>query len=79
MQVIDDLGQVLLRFVLTCHILEMDALRRRYIDLGLIATAHTEHHGVPASFFHELPAHVLTDCKEDQQWQDPGHEEAHER
>ena len=76
-QVIDDFGEVLLRLILTGHILEVDALRGRHVDLGLIA-AHAEEHAVATAPLHELAAEILADGEEDDERQDPGEEEAHD-
>ena len=65
MQIIHNLRQILLRFILTCHVRELDSLRRLYVYFG-IRLAHTEHHRVPAAtgFVHQTLIHKLADYHE---------------
>ena len=48
MQVIDDLRKVLLRFILTGNIAELDAFRGLDVNAG-VGFSHAEHHGIGAA------------------------------
>ena len=77
MQIIDDLGQVFLRLILTRHIAETDARGRLHVNLR-IALSHAEHHGVSAHFVHRPLIHPLADGHKDHNGQHPGNQKAHD-
>ena len=75
MQVLHNLGQALLGFVLARYIGEFDALGGFHIDLG-IALAQTEHHGIgPSGLIHHLFGHELSEADEQDHRQSPGEQE----
>ena len=79
MQVLHNLGQALLGFVLARHIGEFDALGGFHIDLG-IALAQTEHHGIGSSgLIHHLFGHELSEADEQDHRQPPGEQEIEPR
>ena len=80
MEVIDDLLQVFLGFVLTGHIREPDAVGGLDIDLCVGLAHAAEHHRVgTAGFFHELFVHLVADEAEQQDGQHEPHQEADQR
>ena len=72
MEVVDDLGQVLLGLVLTGHVVKLDALGGLDIDLG-VGLAQVEHQGVAsaAHFLHHAAGDDLPDADKDDQRQHP--------
>ncbi len=78
MQVVDDLGEVLLGLVLARDVVKLDALGRLDINLG-IGLPHVEHHEVvPAHFVHHLAGHILPQCDKDDDRQHPA-EDIHQQ
>ena len=81
MQVIDDFLKIVLGFVLTCHIGKADpSVGGGDIDLGA-AVAQAKHHGIGTAahlFAHFFIEQLANDNKDDD-WQDPGEEEGHQR
>ena len=69
-QVIHDLLQVFLGFVLTGHIGKADAVGGLDIDLGVGLAHAAEHHGARAAagLFHQLFVHVVAQCHKDDGW-----------
>ena len=69
MEVVHDLGQVLLGLVLAGHVRKADAVRGLDVDAG-VGLAHPEGHAVLAAhLLHHLFAHVLSQADEDDQRQ----------
>ena len=78
-QVVHDLGKVLLGLVLAGHVGELDAVGGLHVDLG-VALAHVEHHGVCAACgLGQLAGQQLAQQHEDQNRSDPAHKEAQQR
>ena len=79
MEIVHDLGKTFLCFVLTCHIVKADALRR--LDVySRVALAHTEGHDVLAAHLvHELFPHELTERKENNERQNQRQQIAQQR
>ena len=72
MQIVDDLGEVLLRLVLAGDVVELDALGGLDIDLG-VGLAHVEHHRVAAAhLLHHAAREELADEDKHEQRHDPG-------
>ena len=73
MQVVDDLGEVLLGLVLARDIIKLDALGGLDVHLG-VGPAHVEHHGVAtaAHLLHHLARHILSQRDKDDDGQHPG-------
>ena len=79
MQVIDNFGKVLLRFVLARNVRKLNAVRRLHVHLRT-ALAHVELHGVRAAhFLHELPRQKLSQHHKEHNRQHPAHDKAHQR
>ena len=77
MQVVDDLLQVLLGFVLTGHIRKVDALGGLDVDLGIGFSHAAEHHRVGAAhLFHELFVHKVAQRGEEDDGQHEPEQEA---
>ena len=72
-QVVDDLGEVLLGLILARDIVKLDALGGLDIHLG-VGLAHVEHHGVAsaAHLLHHLARHILSQRDKDDDGQHPG-------
>ena len=76
-QVVDDLLQVLLGFVLTGHIRKVDALGGLDVDLGIGFAHAAEHHRVGAAhLFHELFVHKVAQRGEEDDGQHEPEQEA---
>ena len=78
MQVIHDLLQVLLGFVLASHIGKADAVGGLDVDLGVGFAHAAEHHGARAAarLIHQLFVHVVAQCHKDDNRQHEAGEEA---
>ena len=76
-QIVDDLGQVFLRLILSGHIAEADAGGGLHVNLRA-AFSHAEHHGISAHFVHRSLVHPLAQAHKDRDGQHPGKQEAHE-
>ena len=82
MQVIHDLLQVFLGFILTGNIRKADAVGGLHIDLGVGFAHAAEHHGprTAAGLFHQLFVHLVADEAEQQDGQqEPDQEIEHRR
>ena len=76
MEVVHDLGQVLLGLVLAGHVGKADAVRGLDVDPG-VGLAHPEGHAVLAAhLLHHLFAHILPQPDEDGQRQHKGQQKA---
>ena len=72
MQIIYDLGQIFLGFILTGHIIKTDTLCRWHIHFG-IAVAAAKHQGIfTTGLTYQLVPHVLSQCGKNQNRQDKG-------
>ena len=81
-QVIHDLLQVFLSFILTGNIRKADAVGGLHIDLGIGFAHAAEHHGprAAAGLFHQLFVHLVADEAEQQDGQqEPDQEIEHRR
>ena len=81
-QIIHDLLQVFLGFILTGHIRKADAVGGLHIDLGVGLAHAAEHHGprAAAGLFHQLFVHLVADETEQQDGQHkPDQEIEHRR
>ena len=79
MQVVDDLGEILLGLVLARDVIKLDALGRLDINLG-VGLAHVEHHGVSAAhFLHHLAREDLSQPDEDEDRQHPAEDADEQR
>ena len=80
MQVVDDLGKVLLGLVLARNVVKLDALGGLDIDLG-VGLAHVEHHGVAsaAHLLHHLARENLPQTDEDDNGQHPAQDADEQR
>ena len=81
-QVIHDLLQVFLSFILTGNIRKADAVGGLHIDLGVGLAHAAEHHGprAAAGLFHQLFVHLVADEAEQQDGQqEPDQEIEHRR
>lgn len=73
MEKIDDFRQVFLGFVFAGDVIEVNAVGRRDVDLGLVLGA--EHEGIAAAAVHEPAVEIIADAEENRDRQDPGDEE----
>ena len=81
MQIIDDLLQVLLGFVLTGHIRKADAVGGLHIHLCVGFARAAKHHGARAAacLFHQLFVHLVADEAEQQDGQHEPQQKAEHR
>ena len=71
MQIVDDLLQILLGLILTCHIGKLDALCRLDVNLGIGLSHAKRQRTCTARLIRQLFGHILANSDENHQRQHP--------